>query len=723
MAFLGWGGFSLDFKGSALLLALLAIILGVAALLSYRRTTPPSGLFIRIALGSLRCVVFILLILLIFEPTLSRFREKRLKPLLAVLIDDSESMKLKDASIDRSRQLQNLLKDASWKNLQDRFDLNYFALGDSLRPLNGLNFDSLHQRTIGTDLSSGWRSLPLRPEGADYAGIVLISDGGDNVGRDPVQAASETSQPIFTVGIGDTARARDAGIASLTGDPVAYRGKKTALTVRVKARGSEGTAARLELTGSDGQVLSAVALKLPPDDLEAEAILEFIPDRVGTVPLNLRLSPSEGESSKENNTRSYALEVKESRIRVLFISGEPNFESMFLLRAASRLPDLEFTTLTVKSDGTLFGGGSVDLLKLVGNSDLLILMDLSGQNRTREILSRVQQALQVKPLPLWIWIGDTPPTDDLKALAGGLPFTAYPARRSLFARAVPDRFYPVLDPDAQNSETPQWDDLPPLQSPPLNIRPDNSAAQLIGLKDAQTGQDLCPALITWEKGTKRCAATFGSGYWRWSFVNQGLSGSDQFYSDFLLRMVRYLAASPDTRTLRLLVNKKLFSIGENAQFTARVFGGDGKYLSTPSVGITIDEPDGQSKLMLEADQNGLYKGTFQPDAIGNYGFRGWATTDKDTLGADSGKFLVEGYNVEKETLNQNRPLLEAIAKSSGGAYYPADSLVKFAVTFNAPARIKTVGWQRRFFLNWDIWMVLVILLGLEWLIRKRRGML
>ncbi|RJP79757.1 MAG: hypothetical protein C4524_04670 [Candidatus Zixiibacteriota bacterium] len=713
---------AVDFRGSIALLALLILLAVAAAVLAYRRTTPPLPPGWRILLGTLRALAFLTLLFLIFEPSISLRRRQELPPKLAVILDDTQSMTLEDASQPRREQLRRLLDDPAWDALEERFELEVFAAGDSLRPLDGLEFDSLRLETIGTDLAGAWRQALRRPGGEEYAAVVLVSDGGDNAGRNPQQAAREAPVPLHAVGVGDTARVRDAAIASVTGGATAYRGKTASVTVRVKARDLAGQNATLELAGPDGRVLARQVLKLPPDDLETETTLSFTPDQVGTLPLNVRLTSPAAEWSTDNNARSYPLEVLESRIRVLALSGRPGFETMFFLRSAAAVPDVEIKALSLRPDGGVYGAGPEALAREMAQADVLVLLDFPRADSPAAARERLRRAYADQPLPVWAWTGARPYLEGLSDLTGELPFRADWAEAGP-AEADPARFYAVLDPDAETSEAGLWEDLPPLLAPEAVVQAGGEAQALVTLKDPATGAARGPAVLAWEAQGRRHLASFGSGYWKWSFLTVGLEGSDELYRSFLGKALRWLAAGPQSQPLRVDTDRNLYSAGEAVRFDARVLGGGDTPVTSAQVEVTLQGPEGPVKVVLEPNAAGQYSGRFQPGAVGTYAWQGLAQVDGDTAGADSGRFMVEAYNVEKETLGQNRELLQAIASAGGGAYVPADSLAALAASLQAPPREVTTGWDRRFFLNWDLWIILLGLLTAEWIIRKRLGML
>lgn len=717
------GGFSLDFRGSLIFVLLLVIASIALSFLIYRRTLPPSGVGLRIVLAILRLAALSFLIFLIFEPSLSFHRQRQLKPLLAVVLDDSESMRLTDASGDRFAQLNVLFDDPAWDDLEDRFELAIFAAGDSVRRLHRLELDSLSCLAIGTDLAAGWEAALKDLDADECAACVIISDGGNNAGRSPAETASEAPRPIFTIGIGDTAGVRDARIESLVGSEVAYLDKPAQLEVGVKAFGLGGQDTDLELIDSEGRILARRQVKLPPDELKTEIALEFTPKKVGQYPLRIRLAALEQEQSTANNLRTFPLDVRESHLKILMISGRPGFEVMFFQRTAAKIPDLDVIAVTVGKDGRFYADDPVDVMDVIADADVLVLMDLPERDSPVSARGQLRRSLETTPLPIWAWLGNNPSWDDLESFCGELPFAITRVQHQGEAEAHPDRFYTVLDPDLEAVERSLWYDLPPLQTPNYSIKIHGTASQLVEFRDPESGQPLGPGLISWERQGRRNTASFGHGYWRWGFMGLGLRGDHDLYAGMQTKILRWLAAGPQRKVLHLSTDKKLYSSGQLVEFKARVLSGSGQPIANAHVDLTLQSPEGDAKILLEPDQHGFYSGSFQPTGVGRYSFSGFARIEEDTLGLDSGRFDVEVYNIEKEALSQNRALLEEIAEASGGAYIPADSLSILGMLFEAEPRLKETGWNRRFFLNWDFWIVIVLLLSLEWFIRKRRGML
>jgi hypothetical protein len=720
-------GYAVEFNGSLLLLAALLFAAAIIAVTAYRQTIPPTGRMQRIALGFLRILALGMLIFLIFEPSISRRREHRMKPLVTVLIDDSQSMALNEASGARAEKLKRLLQDPIWNTLRRKFDLAVFAAGDSLRELGSMQFDSLHFEAMKTDLAAGWQGVLRKEKAHDAGALILISDGGDNAGRDPVQAAGVAKIPIYVIGVGDTAEVRDASILRVDSDEYAYRGKETQITAVIKARGMEGYAGVLELTDEEGRILAKANLRLPPDDLEMEQSLRFTPTQTGTQPLTLRLQSSGEERGYENNQRVFPLRVLESRLKVLVISGQPSFESLFFLRtiaaASDARRDIELSAVTRKGDGEFFGLTGSRLENAVTKADVLVLQDLPAENDAATSWRQIQSALSKRKTPIWFWFSVKPNPTGLQELAGEIPFSVAPIPAPGAAEVHPIGFYTEIAPDLETSQRDLWADLPPVQAPPFSVKTNSSVQVLLACKDPQTGMDFGPAWITWESAGRRFAASFGSGYWKWSFVTQGLGGSDELYRSMINGVLQWLASPPENRPLIVKTIKEVYSTGENVRLEAKARGGDGNPVLSAQVEVKIEGPDGETRVILEPSVGGVYSGAFRPNAVGSYAYRALAYGDADTLGTDSGSILVEAYNVEMEAMRQDVALLQEIARVSGGGYFPADSSARLADVLELPPRLAVSEWNRRFFLNWDIWGILIGALALEWVLRKRKGML
>ncbi|MBU0520297.1 hypothetical protein KJ564_15315 [bacterium] len=718
-----FGNYFIEIKGSYTIFFGLIILAAFWSYFIYRRTVPPASSAWRFCLGSLRFLALLILVFLLFEPAVTFQTEKTLKPLLPVVIDDTQSMQLSDRAGERSALLQDLLSRPVWQTLQDRFDLQYFTAGDSLHKIQESALDSLTYRTVGTDLTIFWRGLPRFFDQESYPACIIISDGGDNAGRDPLDEIAKMAKPLFTIGIGDTSAVIDAGIMGVSGDVVAYQGKESSLTVRIKSRGLENQRGQLLLRDQAGNVLASKEIKLSVDGLLQEIDLDFTLDETGDQALSVELVTSKDEWSTQNNQRGYPITVKESRIRILLVEGFPSFESMFLKQTLNELEDLEIQVLTLKKEGGFYDHQIGELGLMFSQSDVLILVNLDGSSRSSNAYQQIVEESRRSSIPRWVWL--TANTDT--RIVGdfipdhGIRFIQNP--RLSEGQAVPRRYYEILEPDAQFEEEVWWKEIPPLRLPDRIMQQSSRGMSLIDLVRPETGQYITAGLIGWEDSHNKSLLSLGDGYWRWNFLRQGLSGQRELYSRHLFRVIRWLSAVQEQQPLKLQTDRYLYSSGEEVILDAQTFTADGRPITSAIIEVQVNGPSDTTKLLIEPDATGKYGSSFLPNSAGKYTYSGIAKLQDQVFAADSGEFSVEAYNIEKETLTQNYQLLQTLAERTGGRYFSSDNIADLTEIIDATPRRVKIGWSRRMFLGWDFWFLPILLLSLEWIIRKRKGML
>src|SRR5512142_1373889 len=99
----------LDLATAAVVAVLLIIAAYAVAFFVYRRTTPPVSNFRRWLLTLLRGTALAIILILLFEPLVRLTTNTRQQPVLAVLVDESQSMHITDRTGDRARVLHEAL--------------------------------------------------------------------------------------------------------------------------------------------------------------------------------------------------------------------------------------------------------------------------------------------------------------------------------------------------------------------------------------------------------------------------------------------------------------------------------------------------------------------------------------------------------------------------------------------------------------------------------------
>ncbi len=372
----------------------------------------------RWTLATLRTGLALLFVLLLVRPVLMITLNDPVREKLLVVLDDSESMTIRDQRRDppdlaRAAIAADLLppdagsaakppatgaerwQNASradllaavtanlrldlWKNLAAKADLHFFRFGRDLHDLGdpgeGGAAGLLRRLTFKepfTAFGDSIRQLLEENRGQPVAGVLLVTDGANNTGAPPEEIAELARQegvPIYAYGLGITGP-RDIIVRELAGPRGAFLKERAEFSVNVRAPGFNGQSVTIHLR-ANGREVDKKEIRLTGDS-ESEYRLGFEPQEKGEVRVEAFIDPQEGESSKDNNVASTIVRVLDNTVKVLYVEQEPRWDFRYLLSTLQR-----DRRLAVKC--VLFDGGA----ELAGEPDSAFLKEFPA---TREEL-------------------------------------------------------------------------------------------------------------------------------------------------------------------------------------------------------------------------------------------------------------------------------------------------------------------------------------------------
>jgi hypothetical protein len=212
--------FSLSFRVVLLLITGMCSV--AMAMAVYRITVPPVSSVKRIVLISLRSSGLFFLFLLIGEPLLSLITHSVDQPTAAVLIDNSQSMAIKDKAGRRDEMLKSILSSSVWRQINKDGRVNYSLFDGKIRNLSAIAEDSLKLNGEVTDIAEALKSIKQTSASSNLQAVVLITDGNSTVGMNPLYEAEELGVPVFTIGVGDTSEQKDILIRKVLTNEITY---------------------------------------------------------------------------------------------------------------------------------------------------------------------------------------------------------------------------------------------------------------------------------------------------------------------------------------------------------------------------------------------------------------------------------------------------------------------------------------------------------------------
>jgi hypothetical protein len=752
------------------LLVALAVLVPVFLYARERALSPVK----RAGLSVLRVLLFLLLLLLLLEPVTSRSRKKTVPGNILVLIDNSESMAFKDdrkrlddlndaaialdkmgfrdhtfpdaarsvvASASRFDLARGILQHPDLKFFRDpgaKNRLRFFTFGDRVEPgpeKSGEFRDwlrSIKAEAPSTRLGDALQQATERYTGQPVAGIVVLTDGANNEGTDPLEVARSLHVPIIPIGLG-LPRPEDVRLVAATLPETVF--PKDKVPVRIQLGSTPGFVGR-EVTVTihhAGKELDKKTVKLA-GGMQFEE-LSFVPtEKSGTLKLDIAVSSLPGEASEENNKLTRSVKMIDEKIRVLFVEGRPRWEFRYLRAVLERDHRMIVKFLLTEGDKELpqvsdkyidrFPEDEASAFKY----DLVILGDVPADFLTPAQMSWLEKLVREKGGSFLMLAGQryAPMSYVGSDVAKLLPVKLVAAGRQVVAAEV----HPAITPAGKLSQIMSlettdeenraaWSLVKPLFDLPRVDGAKQGATVLATLSDQVEKADAYP-LIAWQRyGSGKSMFVATDKLWRLRYKR-----GDTYHATFWSQAIQFLTLSRllgENKRVRLESERKQYRTGERVLIQATVLDNEYKPIKADSYSVLVDQvpPRGEPRaLTLKAipAQEGLYQGFLRADQGGNFQVR---PLPADETLANRAEFIVEAVSREKLEPDMQKETLEKLAELSGGKYLTMRDLPTLPDLFPDQSRTMTLPPQETELWNsWIVFAVILLLCGGEWFLRR-----
>lgn len=728
---------SLSFQISWYVFLLAALTGAALSYVVYRYTVPPVPRRLRFLLTALRSSALMLILLALCEPLLTVTRRSSSPAAIAVLADNSLSMSLTDEAGDREKQLRALLTGTGMKQLATALHPVFFSFSSSLREMNP---DSLRLNGTTTDIASALASVK-RKSPTQLRAVMLLSDGNYNAGDNPLYEAEQFGLPVFSVGIGDSMEQKDIAVEKVLTNSIMYAHSFVSLDATIKAAGFQNR--RLTVTlFEDRKQLDQRTLPLPPltdaGAVEYPIHFSFTPEEEGTKKYTVSVSPLEGEITKKNNAKSVFVKVLKNKMRIVVVAGAPGADVSAVMQSLRADPNVE-SALFVQQPSGLFRNRPLQqsLREMLPSMDCVAFVGFPVATTSSATLQFLSEALSSRSLPLLFIAGRALSLQKLKLMDPYLPFTTASdniEEQVVFPHILPANQYHVLVQSTKNQmpappESPaDWNMLPPVFSSLGTFKAKPGGLVLSTTKVQNVVIDN-PLLIARSVAGAKSFAVTAYGIWRWRLLAAAGVETENFFDAWISNVVRWLVTREENKELQVVPSKEIFSQGETVDFLGQSYNANYQPVDNADIKVEMTSSTSSQRYetILQPLERGRYEGTIEGLPEGDYSFKAMARRDDQVIGMTHGRFSVGEQSVEFADTRMNKPLLQQIAALSGGSYTDAAQFEQMAQKI--VSRFSTKPEEQISTSEFELWnlpailSVIVALFGLEWLIRKRSGML
>ncbi|MBU6384562.1 MAG: VWA domain-containing protein [Planctomycetes bacterium] len=698
---------------------------------------------------------------------------------IAVLVDTSASMELKDSETEQSSRLERAMqwlnstseKELGWLDKQrTEFHLRLFPFSDensgSEPTTKQSTWDSIVDRStkptrlelspsgtktaIGEALSGVIRSgssatslsEPSNASQRPYSAVLLLSDGQSNSGESPSSVAERFAQasiPVFAIGYGQEAEPNDLGILAVEHSRSLFRSDSFQGTATIKQRIPAGRQYRIEIrSGTQGQVLWSKTLE---SDGAASRTIEYrIPgeklfssqesaSRSKATPLDLQFEViyDGQDASQINDTFDSSLWGIIRKIRVLVMDQRGRWESRYVKNAFGRDSawDLKSILGPDEYQSNPFPKTREDLIDL----DLIVMAadSLSGMNDTQlrwlaDYIADLGGGLILidsgRDKPLGVLSNkevDWLPVSFIDNETA--PLTV--ASLNLELDAVEQRAFAFEQDTLENRRL--WEAFPA----PRTARRVRSAPGAQVMVSGKSDNQQYPMIVTRRSGQGRVVYVANDETWRWRY-----NVADLYHQRFWNQLAQWCMQPPyaiQNDYVGLDAGDRVYDFGKPIPIRARLRNAQQEPLSGAKA-LAVIEQNGvriqSMPLVEEAEGTGMVTGLATGLLSGRYQVRlevpGMPTEALDL----ETEFLVHPpEDLEMEVLASNRSLLEQIAKTTGGKYYDQSQADRVNESLRGLRtgkieQSRTLLWQ-----SYPWFLAVMTLLAIEWYLRKRAGLI
>lgn len=713
-----------------LLVALWAAVL--FSLIRSRRHLKPLQLGV---IGFLQILTIALAVAMLGQPVLQLDTLRPGDNKVVVLLDTSRSMALSDDGENtRLQAALPVIEEDLLDALSQDYEVELKTFGSSLNPLGSI--DTLPAPAARTELASNLSAALEAAKTESVGAVILISDGADNGGITPTWYTELASAgiPVHSLGIGREVLTEDIEIADVQLPQRAV--PQVSLNALVQVRSGSPRNAQLKVYDGDA-ILASEDIRLPGGGQLSQHVVSIPTGELGVRQLRFVIDPAADERITENNTYHHPLTVSAREPRVLYVEGEPRWEYKFIRRSVENENFLHLHTMLRTSPNRVYRQG-IDSPEQLADGfpserdelfqyDALIIGSQEAASFTPEQLDLLKDFVGDRGGALMFLGGRRSLSDgdwQNTGVADMLP-VVLPTDPGTFSReqvtarptalGYQSEWLRFATSEQANQE--RWQALPEIGDYQRIGRVKPGAVTLM---EAQLDTEALPLLVTQRYGRGKVFVLATSGTWRWQMQ---LPSEDDSHEIFWRQLLQELVAETP-RQVDFYTSESWYRDDQSVQMEARIRTTDFEPKADANVSVTVIPEQGVPvNLDLEpvSGQPGLYRSQVDVEISGPVQLDMRASDGDSELGTQ--RLFVDRSDATAEYFNaaQNRDLLERIATQTGGRYWTLDNLAGLPEQVQFSAAGIT---ERQWLPLWSMpinFILLFLLKGLEWIMRKRWG--
>jgi len=648
---------------------------------------------LKIALSIFRFVSVFIIASLLLGIIIEHYITKKDKPLIILAHDNSESIvQNKDSTFYKTTYLDNLNRFS--KSLEEKYTVVNYSFSNKVK-------DSLTDKYDGktSNISMVLDQVYSQYANRNIGAVVLSTDGIYNTGSNPIYVVNRKAYvPIYTIGLGDTNDVKDCKVLKVLNNDIAFLGNQFPVEVNIGQIDFKGKTVKVSIYMGN-KLLASQSVDFINSKEEHKLNFTLKASSIGFVKYTVKVQELEGEFTYENNTSNFYVDVIDGRQKIALLYNGIH-------------PDLGALTYVIENNKNY----EVDLIEYkkmtsINAYDLIICHNYNNQN------AKLHQVIKEGKKPVLFIVGVNSNLTDLNNLNIGFSGRTsktedvqYESNGNYNAMVFSPKVIGMLS------------DAPPLKVPFGNLKFSSSLDILAYQRIGNISMNE-PLVYFNKKNNIKYGVIMGEGIWRWRLFDQSKNETTVNFEALFSKIISYLAVKENKNPFKVNLNNE-YEEGEAVTINAEFYNSAYDLINTSEVNFTLIDVNEKEYDYHFFKTANAYKLELGKLSQGVYKWKA-STTFANKNYKLSGTFLVKEVKKEWLTSKADHRLLKNISQNTNGRFYLPTELDKLLKNIQEREDIVTVAYKEKTFKDlidykW-LFFVVILLLSVEWFIRKYNG--
>ncbi|MCL4856997.1 MAG: hypothetical protein KJZ55_06970, partial [Flavobacteriales bacterium] len=641
-----------------------------------------------------RFVLIALLSFLLLSPFIQTLFNKTEKPIIIFAQDNSASILMNKDSAFYTTTYQTKIDDFINK-LAENFQVRKFTFGEELKDEKTIDFSEKI-----TNLSAVFEQIESKFYNQNVGAVILASDGIYNQGVNPVYQTNSSMYSVYSLALGDTAVKRDVVLKEVNHNKITFLKNQFPFEVFGLAKKAKGQKTRLKITHNN-TILYSKDYLIENDNYSISETILLDAKQVGTQQYRIELQSIDGETTLSNNVKEVFVEVLDGRQRVLILAHAPHPDIKALKQSIESNENYQVTNQLINE----FDGNTKPY-------SLVILHQVAENNVALKSIAE-------SSLSAWYIVGAQSNESVFNQINLGIKVNK---SRGVFNDILPkvDTQFPLFTLSEQTQNTIK--NFPPLLGFFGEYELKNNGYQLLNQKIGSVETNN-PLFVFFQQNDKKNAVLFGEGIWKWRMQEFLMNKNNDATNELINKAVQFLSVKDDKSKFRIIYDNS-YHENEELIIKAELYNDSYELINDPEVKLTVENSDNKKFNFLFNKTTKAYflnAGLLPPGA---YQFVA-ETVYGEKKYTQKGKFQVLPLVLEANNTTADFQVLSNIAQKHGGKMFLPSQLDELAAEIEQNKNISSIIYEEQSIkdlinLKW-IFFILLILLTLEWFLRKQQG--